>query len=121
MGMSGHPATLCRCCTAWFCLLLLLLLLLLARTESLHQMCLSVHRNSSRRHSQQPQGTSHKQPVTGVLSWCAVQDAVTVNIGDVLMYVSDDILKSNWHRIRAPNPGDYQGARNTVVYVRPSA
>ena len=39
-----------------------------------------------------------------------MQDAITINIGDVLMYVSDDVLKSNWHRIRAPNPGDYQGA-----------
>ena len=32
------------------------------------------------------------------------------------MYCSDDRLKSNFHRIRAPNPGEYQGPRNTVVY-----
>ena len=45
-----------------------------------------------------------------------MQDHITVNIGDGLMYCSDDRLKSNFHRIRAPNPGEYQGPRNTIAY-----
>lgn len=40
-----------------------------------------------------------------------VEDAITINIGDMLMRWSDDRLKSNFHRVRAPGPGDHTGAR----------
>ena len=40
-----------------------------------------------------------------------VEDAITVNIGDMLMAWSDGRLKSNLHRVKAPGPNDYQGAR----------
>lgn len=39
-----------------------------------------------------------------------------MNIGDVLMYMSDDRLKSNFHRIPAPNADRYQGRRVTMAY-----
>ncbi|DBA67852.1 hypothetical protein WJX79_009733 [Trebouxia sp. C0005] len=44
------------------------------------------------------------------------QGAITVNIGDALMYWSDDKLKSNFHRVRAPNPGEYQKQRCSIAY-----
>ncbi len=46
--------------------------------------------------------------------WTAVdpvEDAITINIGDMLMRWSDDRLVSNFHRVRAPGPGDHKGAR----------
>jgi isopenicillin N synthase-like dioxygenase len=40
-----------------------------------------------------------------------VEDAITINIGDMLMRWSDDRLKSNFHRVKPPGPGDDNGAR----------
>lgn len=36
------------------------------------------------------------------------QGAITVNIGDQLMWWSDDRLKSTFHRVRVPGPEEYQ-------------
>lgn len=45
-----------------------------------------------------------------------VEAAICVNIGDMLMRWSDDRLKSNFHRVRAPQPGEYQGPRYSIAY-----
>ena len=39
-----------------------------------------------------------------------------VNIGDALMRWSDDKLKSNYHRVRMPVPGEDQGSRYSIAY-----
>ena len=39
-----------------------------------------------------------------------------MNIGDALMRWSDDRLKSNYHRVRMPRPGEYQGSRYSIAY-----
>lgn len=46
----------------------------------------------------------------------AIPGAITVNIGDALMRWSDDKLKSNYHRVRMPQPGEYQGSRFSIAY-----
>lgn len=46
----------------------------------------------------------------------AIPGAITVNIGDALMRWSDDRLKSNYHRVRMPRPGEYQGSRYSIAY-----
>ncbi|WP_237417848.1 isopenicillin N synthase family dioxygenase [Actinomadura rayongensis] len=43
-------------------------------------------------------------------------DAITCNIGDMLMRWSDDQLLSNFHRVRAPQPGEYAGARYSIPF-----
>ncbi len=49
-------------------------------------------------------------------------DIITCNIGDMLMRWSDDQLPSNFHRVRNPQPHEYQ-ARATVwrSFARPTA
>lgn len=39
-----------------------------------------------------------------------------MNIGDQLMWWSDDRLKSTFHRVRAPRPDEYQGSRYSIGY-----
>lgn len=41
---------------------------------------------------------------------------ITCNIGDALQYLSDDRLKSTYHRVRTPRPNEYQGARASMAY-----
>lgn len=43
-------------------------------------------------------------------------DVITCNIGDMLMRWSDDQLPSNFHRVRTPGPGDYQGPRYSLAF-----
>ncbi|MFT4126067.1 MAG: 2OG-Fe(II) oxygenase family protein [Gordonia sp. (in: high G+C Gram-positive bacteria)] len=43
-------------------------------------------------------------------------DAITCNIGDMLMRWSGDRLPSNFHRVRSPKRGEYQGPRYTIAY-----
>lgn len=37
-----------------------------------------------------------------------VEGAITVNLGDLLMYWTDDVVMSNYHRVRVPRPDEYQ-------------
>ncbi|CAL5221914.1 g4184 [Coccomyxa viridis] len=46
----------------------------------------------------------------------AIPGTITVNIGDALMRWSDDKLKSNYHRVRMPIPGEDQGSRYSIAY-----
>jgi isopenicillin N synthase-like dioxygenase len=41
---------------------------------------------------------------------------IVCNIGDMIMRWSDDRLKSNFHRVRAPKVGEYQGPRYSIAY-----
>lgn len=53
------------------------------------------------------------------LAWTSVEprlDAVTCNIGDMLMRWSDDQLKSTLHRVRMPRQGDYLGPRYSLAF-----
>lgn len=43
-------------------------------------------------------------------------DAITCNIGDMLMRWSDDLLPSNFHRVRAPRTGESLDPRYSVAY-----
>ncbi|GAA1000635.1 isopenicillin N synthase family dioxygenase [Subtercola frigoramans] len=43
-------------------------------------------------------------------------DSITCNIGDMLMRWSDDVLPSNFHRVRGPKPGENQDARYSIAY-----
>ncbi|WP_067481376.1 isopenicillin N synthase family dioxygenase [Actinomadura hibisca] len=43
-------------------------------------------------------------------------DAITCNIGDMLMRWSGDRLPSNFHRVKNPGPDDYQGPRHSVAF-----
>lgn len=43
-------------------------------------------------------------------------DAITCNIGDMLMRWSDDLLPSNFHRVKNPGPEEYQGARYSLAF-----
>lgn len=45
-----------------------------------------------------------------------LEDAITCNIGDMLMRWSDDSLPSNFHRVRAPHRGEYSGPRYSIAY-----
>ncbi|KAK9785768.1 hypothetical protein WJX73_000838 [Symbiochloris irregularis] len=45
-----------------------------------------------------------------------VENAITINIGDVFMRITDDILKSTYHRVRTPAPNDHEGERRTIAY-----
>jgi isopenicillin N synthase-like dioxygenase len=44
------------------------------------------------------------------------EDLVTCNIGDMLMRWSDDRLLSNFHRVRNPLPGEYEGPRYSIAF-----
>lgn len=51
--------------------------------------------------------------------WTEVAPAegvITCNIGDMLMRWSDDVLPSNFHRVRNPRPDEYQGARYSLAF-----
>jgi isopenicillin N synthase-like dioxygenase len=51
--------------------------------------------------------------------WTPVEpsaDAITCNIGDMLMRWSDDLLPSNFHRVRLPGAGEYTGARHSIAF-----
>jgi isopenicillin N synthase-like dioxygenase len=43
-------------------------------------------------------------------------EAITCNIGDMLMRWSDDRLPSNFHRVRNPQPGEYMGPRYSLAF-----
>jgi isopenicillin N synthase-like dioxygenase len=43
-------------------------------------------------------------------------DAITCNIGDMLMRWSDDLLPSNFHRVKSPQPGEDLGARYSIAF-----
>jgi isopenicillin N synthase-like dioxygenase len=43
-------------------------------------------------------------------------DAITCNIGDMLMRWSDDQLMSNFHRVRVPGAGEYTGSRYSIPF-----
>lgn len=43
-------------------------------------------------------------------------EAITCNIGDMLMRWSDDQLPSNFHRVRNPQPGGYMGPRYSLAF-----
>ncbi|GAA4403133.1 isopenicillin N synthase family dioxygenase [Tsukamurella soli] len=43
-------------------------------------------------------------------------DAITCNIGDMLMRWSDDALISNFHRVRVPGTGEYTGPRYSIPF-----
>jgi len=44
------------------------------------------------------------------------EDAITCNIGDMLMRWSDDRLPSNFHRVRTPEPDEYLGSRYSIAF-----
>lgn len=51
--------------------------------------------------------------------WTSIEpaeDVITCNIGDMLMRWSDDLLPSNFHRVRNPLPHEYQGARYSLAF-----
>jgi isopenicillin N synthase-like dioxygenase len=49
-------------------------------------------------------------------------ETITCNIGDMLTRWSDDQLPSNFHRVRSPRPGEYQGDRYSIASLpRPTA
>ena len=51
--------------------------------------------------------------------WTSVHpsdEAITCNIGDMLMRWSDDLLPSNFHRVRSPGPTDHRGARYSIAF-----
>lgn len=51
--------------------------------------------------------------------WTSVrpsEDAITCNIGDMLMRWSDDLLPSNFHRVKSPGPDDHRGARYSIAF-----
>ena len=52
-------------------------------------------------------------------AWTSVEPderAITCNIGDMLMRWSDDLLPSNFHRVRNPQPGEYMGPRYSMAF-----
>ena len=52
-------------------------------------------------------------------AWTSVapdEEAITCNIGDMLMRWSDDQLPSNFHRVKNPVPGDYMGSRYSMAF-----
>ncbi|GAB3733271.1 isopenicillin N synthase family dioxygenase [Nocardiopsis nanhaiensis] len=51
--------------------------------------------------------------------WTSVEPSssrITCNIGDMLTRWSDDRLPSNFHRVRSPGAGEYQGDRYSVAF-----
>ena len=56
---------------------------------------------------------------TASQAWTPIKpadDLITCNIGDMLMRWSDDQLPSNFHRVKNPAPGEYQGARYSLAF-----
>ncbi|MGY1773185.1 isopenicillin N synthase family dioxygenase [Blastococcus sp. SYSU D00813] len=52
-------------------------------------------------------------------AWTPVEpsdDAITCNIGDMLTRWSDGVLPSNFHRVKAPGPGDPLGSRYSIAF-----
>ncbi|KAK9845175.1 hypothetical protein WJX84_008654 [Apatococcus fuscideae] len=50
-------------------------------------------------------------------SWAAwAGGCITCNSGDALQYLSDDRLKSTYHRVRTPRHNEYKGARASMAY-----
>jgi isopenicillin N synthase-like dioxygenase len=52
-------------------------------------------------------------------SWTSVQphnEVITCNIGDMLMRWSDDVLPSNFHRVKNPEAHEYQGSRYSLAF-----
>lgn len=52
-------------------------------------------------------------------SWTSIQprdNVITCNIGDMLMRWSDDVLPSNFHRVKNPAMHEYQGARYSLAF-----
>ena len=52
-------------------------------------------------------------------AWTPVEpsdDAITCNIGDMLTRWSDGALPSNFHRVKAPGPGDHLGPRYSIAF-----
>ncbi|MFC3902036.1 Isopenicillin N synthase [Acinetobacter marinus] len=52
-------------------------------------------------------------------TWTSIvprNDVITCNIGDMLTRWSDDILPSNFHRVKNPAPDEYQGARYSLAF-----
>ena len=41
---------------------------------------------------------------------------IVCNLGDMIMRWSDDVFKSNFHRVRAPKIGENQGPRYSIAY-----
>ncbi|MDW4918664.1 isopenicillin N synthase family dioxygenase [Streptomyces californicus] len=51
--------------------------------------------------------------------WTPVEpadDAITCNIGDMLMRWSDDRLPSNFHRVKSPGPDETRSARYSIAF-----
>jgi len=46
----------------------------------------------------------------------ATADAITCNVGDMLMRWSDDALASTFHRVRLPSAGEYDGPRYSLAF-----
>lgn len=52
-------------------------------------------------------------------AWTPIEphdDVITCNMGDMLMRWSDDLLPSNFHRVRNPRPGEYNGPRYSLAF-----
>ncbi|MFD1813195.1 isopenicillin N synthase family dioxygenase [Rhodococcus gannanensis] len=52
-------------------------------------------------------------------AWTPIEpsdEAITCNIGDMLMRWSDDLLPSNFHRVKSPGPDDHRGARYSLAF-----
>ncbi len=52
-------------------------------------------------------------------SWTPVppiEEVITCNIGDMLMRWSDDVLPSNFHRVRNPQAGEHLGERYSIAF-----
>ncbi|GAA5235523.1 isopenicillin N synthase family oxygenase [Verticiella sediminum] len=52
-------------------------------------------------------------------AWTSVEPdegVITCNIGDMLMRWSDDVLPSNFHRVRCPRPDEYLGPRYSLAF-----
>ncbi|WP_151838487.1 isopenicillin N synthase family dioxygenase [Acinetobacter ursingii] len=52
-------------------------------------------------------------------AWTSIEpreDLITCNIGDMLMRWSDDVLPSNFHRVKNPVDHEYQGARYSLAF-----
>ncbi|MDQ9832419.1 isopenicillin N synthase family dioxygenase [Acinetobacter soli] len=51
--------------------------------------------------------------------WTSIEpckDVITCNIGDMLTRWSDDLLPSNFHRVKNPADDEYQGARYSLAF-----
>ncbi|KAI9493446.1 hypothetical protein BDB00DRAFT_823132 [Zychaea mexicana] len=52
-------------------------------------------------------------------TWAPVnpnEGEIVCNLGDMLMHWADDRVVSNFHRVRAPKVGEYQGPRYSIAY-----